>query len=89
MNRLHGNLNFSQSLNEYSATDDMLEPALLLVAEAIRSGPDLGIFLRGGSVAATAMMYRHRASPGDHDWKSSQKAGFSKNGSRGLPPSRF
>ena len=47
MNWLHGNINFSLSLNEYFATDDMLEPALLLVAEAIRSGPDLGTFLGG------------------------------------------
>ena len=91
MNRLHGNLNFSQSLNEYFATDDMLEPALLLVAEAIRKGPNLGTFLRGGSVAATAMIYRHRASPNDHDWKSSQRTGFTKDafGSRNSSPSFF
>ena len=73
MNRLHGNLDFSQSLNEYFATDDMLEPVLLLVAEAIRKGPNLGTFLRGGSVAANAVMYRHRASPKDHDWGPPQK----------------
>ena len=79
MNRLHGNINFSLSLNEYFATDDMLEPALLLITEAIRNGPDLGTFLRGGSVAASAMMYRHRASPRDHDWKFNQNAGFAKN----------
>ena len=78
MNRLHGNLNFSQSLNEYFATDDMLEPAILLVTEAIRKGPNLVTFLRGGSVAATAMMYRHRASPSDHDWGSYSKAGVKK-----------
>ena len=69
MNRLHGNIDFSPSLNQYFATDDMLEPALLLVADAIRNGPNLGHFLRGGSVAASAMMYRHRASPDDHDNK--------------------
>ena len=67
MNRLHGNIDFSLSLNEYFATNDMLEPALLLVADAIRNGPNLGNFLRGGSAAASAM-YRHRASP-DHDNK--------------------
>ena len=44
MNRLHGNLNFSQSLNEYFATDDMLEPILLLVAEAIRKGHTWELF---------------------------------------------
>ena len=79
MKRIHGNLQFSQSLNEYFATDDMLEPALLLIAEAIRNGPDLANFLRGGSVAAAAMRYRHRASPRDHDWNSSKKKGFYKN----------
>ena len=79
MNRLHGNLNFSLSLNEYFATDDMLEPALLLIAEAIRSGPNLGVFLRGGSVAASAMMYRHRASPSDHDCRATQRTNFAKN----------
>ena len=55
------------------------EPALLLVAEAIRSDPDLGTFLMGGSVAASAFMYRHRASPGDHDWKFNQNTRFIKN----------
>ena len=77
MNLLHGNIDFSLSLNEYFATDDMLEPALLLVADAIRNGPNLGNFLRGGSVAASAMMYRHRASSDDHDF--SQKTNFTKN----------
>ena len=79
MNRLHGNIDFSLSLNEYFATDDMLEPALLLIADAIRNGPNLGNFLRGGSVAASAMMYRHRASPKDHDNKFTPKNNFTKN----------
>ena len=91
MNRLHGNLHFSQSLNEYFATDDMLEPPLLLVAEAIRKGPNLGTFLRGGSVAAASMMYRHRASPSDHDWGSSPKTGDKKEtfSSRNSSPSGY
>ena len=58
----------------------MLEPALLLVAEAISSGPDLRTFLGGGGlIAASAMMYRHRTSPGDHDWKFNQNTRFIKN----------
>ena len=91
MNRLHGNLHFSQSLNEYFATDDMLEPPLLLVAEAIRNGPNLGTFLRGGSVAAASMMYRHRASPSDHDWGSSPKTSVKKEtfSPRNSSPSSF
>ena len=90
MNRLHGNLNFSQSLNEYFATDDMLEPVLMLIAEAMRKGPDLGTFLRGGSVAASTLMYRHRASPNDHDWKTNRYTNYTKNtyNSRKLPPER-
>ena len=66
-NRLISNVNFTQSLSEYFATDDMLEPALAVIAEAIRSGPDLGSILRGGSFSASSLTYRNRASYGDHD----------------------
>ena len=66
-NRLISNVNFTQSLSEYFATDDMLEPALSVIAEAIRSGPDLGSILRGGSFSASSLTYRNRASYSDHD----------------------
>ena len=46
-NRLISNVKFTQSLSEYFATDDMLKPALSVISEAIRSGPDLGSILRG------------------------------------------
>ena len=68
LNRIQGNLEFTQSLSEYFATDDMVEPALLVVSAAIRRDLNLVKSLRGGSVAANALMYRHRASPQDHDF---------------------
>ena len=68
LNRIQGNLEFSQALSEYFATDDMVEPALLVVAAANRLDINLAKSLRGGSVAANALMYRHRASPRDYDF---------------------
>ena len=61
-NRLVSNVSFTQSLSEYFATDDMLEPALSLIAEAIRSGPDLGSILRWVSFSASSLTYQNRAS---------------------------
>ena len=56
-NRLISNVNFTQSLSEYFATDDMLEPALaVIIAEAIRSGPDLGSILRGDRFQLTVLL---------------------------------
>ena len=71
LNRISDNLKFTQSLSEYFANDDMLEPALMFVASALRKGPDLHKSLHGGSVASNAIIYRHRASPRDHDKKPS------------------
>ena len=68
LKRIQSNLEFTQSLSEYFATDDMLEPALLVVSRAIRRNLNLEKSLRGGSVAAQALLYRHRASPRDHDF---------------------
>ena len=63
--RISANMQFSQSLSEFFANDDMLEPALMLISDALRKGPNLLKTLHGGSVAFNAMIYRHRA--GDHD----------------------
>ena len=70
INRLESNLKFTQSLSEHLANDDMLEPALLVVSDALRHSPDLGKGLWGRSVAANALLYRHRASSRDHEFKS-------------------
>ena len=67
LERIGDNLDFSQSLAEYFATDDMLEPALMLITETFRKDPNLKKILHGGSFASNAMVYRHRASPLDHD----------------------
>ena len=68
LKKIQANLEFTQSLSEYFATDDMLEPALLVVSETIRRNLNLEQSLRGGSVSAHALLYRHRASPRDHDF---------------------
>ena len=67
LDRVADNLDFTQSLGEYFATDDMLEPALMQITEALRRDPNLRKNLHGGSFASNAMVYRHRASPRDHD----------------------
>ena len=67
-NRIQANLDFTQSLSDYFATDEMLEPALMVISDAIRRNLNLRTALHGGSVAASAVMYRHRASPYDRDF---------------------
>ena len=62
-NRIQANLDFTQSLSDYFATDEMLEPALMVISDAIRRDLNLRTALHGGSVAGSAVMYRHRASP--------------------------
>ena len=69
-NRIQANLDFTQSLSDYFATDEMLEPALLVISDAIRRGLNLRTTLRGGSVAANAQMYRHRAPASDREFSS-------------------
>ena len=68
LKRIQANLEFTRSLSEYFATDDMLEPALLVVSETIRRNLNLQQALRGGSVVAHSLLFRHRASSRDHDF---------------------
>ena len=65
--RIRSNLNFTQSLSQYFAMDDMNEPVTCVTNEAIRNGPNLGASLRGGTVASCTQVYRHMASRFDHD----------------------
>ena len=74
LDRISDNLEFTQSLAEYFATDDMLEPALMLITETLRKDPNLRKYLHGGSFASNAMVYRHRASPRDHDLRTPRPA---------------
>ena len=67
LNRLASNAHFSQTMSEYFALDEKIEPAKMVLTQAIKQGPDLGRMLRGGSFASCAQVYRHLASNCDTD----------------------
>ena len=67
LDRLISNLHFSQTMNEYLALDEKIEPAKMVLLEAIKQGPNLGNILRGGSFASCAQVYRHLSSKFDSD----------------------
>ena len=69
LKRLRSNLHFTQSLAEYFAMEDKIDPGLCVVNEALRGGPDMGIYLQGGSVASKALIFRHLVSQYDKDVK--------------------
>ena len=48
LNIVRSILYFSQSLSEHFANDDILEPVLMFVANALRKGTNLEYSLRGG-----------------------------------------
>ena len=65
--RVCSNVHFSQSMSEFLASEGSIETAKIVVAEAVKRGPDLGRFLRGGSFASCAQVYRHVSSKYDFD----------------------
>ena len=67
LERVISNIHFGQTMNEYFALDDKIEPAKHVLTEAIKQGPDLGHILRGGSFASCAQVFRHLSSPYDSD----------------------
>ena len=67
LDRVISNLHFSQSMNEFFASDNSIEVAKLVMAEAVKKGPDLGSFLRGGSFASCVQVYRNLSSKFDYD----------------------
>ena len=67
LNRIISNLHFSQSMNEFFASDNSVEAAKLVMSEAVKKGADLGSFLRGGSFASCVQVYRNLSSKFDHD----------------------
>ena len=67
LDRVISNLHFSQSMCEYFALDDKIEPAKLVLAEAVKQGPNLGNSLRGGTFSSNAQIFRHLASSKDSD----------------------
>ena len=75
---------FSQSMGNYYARDDSLDPALNVVCEALRGNFDIEYILRkrGGTFQSLASTYYHLRSSGDRDL--SGPTHFSRNrGSRG------
>ena len=67
LERITSNLNFSQSMGEFLASDGQIETTKLVVSEALKRGPDLGQFLRGGPFASCAQVYRNLSSKFDFD----------------------
>lgn len=67
LDRVISNLHFSQSMSEFFASDGSIETSKLVVAEALKRGADLGKFLRGGSFASCANVYRNLTSSFDFD----------------------
>lgn len=59
----------SQSMGNYFARDDSLDPALSIVCEALRGSIDFECLLRsrGGTFQTLASTYYHLKSPVDHD----------------------
>ena len=68
LERITSNLNFSQSLAEYLASDGSIETTKLAITEALKKGPDLGKFLRGGPFASCAQIYKNLSSKHDADY---------------------
>ena len=60
---------FSQSMGNYFARDDSLDPALSTVCQALRGSLDIEYILRrrGGTFQSLASIYYHLKSPADRD----------------------
>ena len=67
LDRIESNSHFSQSLNDFFATNQKINPARLVILEAMKKGPDMGAVLRGGSFASAANAYLHLSNLHDHD----------------------
>ena len=80
---------FSQSMADYFARDDALEPALAVVCEVLRNSEDIGGMMkkRGGTFLSLAQPYEKERSSEDHVMSSSRKV--PKSGSQKLPCFRF
>ena len=67
LDRITSNLNFTQSMGEFLASDGPIETTKMVVTEAVKRGPNLGDFLRGGPFASCAQIYRNLSSKFDFD----------------------
>ena len=65
----------SQSMGNYFARDDSLEPALSTVCQGLRGDSDFGQILRvrGGTFQSLASGFNHLKSPGDRDLSGSTR----------------
>ena len=80
---------FSQSMADYFARDDALEPALAVVCEVLRNTEDIGGLMkkRGATFLSLAKPYEKERSSEDHVMSSSRKV--PKSRSQKLPCFRF
>ena len=89
---------FSQSMGNYFACDDSLDPALNIVCEALRGNIDIEYILRkrGGTFQSLASTYHHLRSTGDRDLngsthsprnRGSWRSGVYRGNTRKHPPS--
>ena len=64
-------LHFCQSMSDFFAHDDALEPALAVVCDVLRSDPNIGSQLRKskGSFLSLAQCYQKQRSPNDKDFE--------------------
>ena len=67
LKRVISNMHFSQSMSGFLASESAIEAAKIVVTEAVKRGPDLGSFLRGGSFASCVQVYRNLSSQFDYD----------------------
>ena len=82
---------FSQSMTDFFASDDALEPALAVVCEVLRDTEDIGGVLKknGTSFLRLAQPYEKNRSPNDHDVVDKKRPQKSRASGRRGSSSRF
>ena len=76
LDTITGVMHFGQSMADYFAQDDALEPALAAVCEVLRSDPNIGSVLkkRCATFMAVAQCYQKQRSPQDVDLTSTPRS---------------
>lgn len=69
LQRVSAAAHFSQSMTDYFAHDDAVEPALAVLCEVLRTGPDVGAVLKNNftNFLGLAQKYQKLRSAEDHD----------------------
>ena len=69
--RISSVAHFSQSMTDYFAHDDAVEPALAVLCEVLRTGPDVGAVLKNGytNFLGLAQKYQKSRSVGEKDFE--------------------